>query len=427
MQFALYEDWLGITPVSGAPVLTKFDTPMNDGYFVVGLDFGASAFQGETRYMEIAVGCQPTSTTQFLFPLIDISPTPYALSLRPGAVVRGEVAPGSVLYAQNTYTGGFFAAYGIHGNSPHTGVYGEGDTGLYGNGTTYGVDGYGITGVRGQGSSTGVLGEGSSVGVQGTTSSSTGKGVFGYASSMSGVNYGVMGKSESNTTGAAGVYGYAGWQEGEVYGVFGHGTSVDPMSAGVYGYAQYGGSGVYGYGVSGSTGVRGYSASGYAIYSEGDTHIAGDLTWYTRTSYLSVPAASFIATESSYVYTYTHTGQSLASGHAVMYAFVAPLNLPHGATVTKLTLHYYNSSVGEVAHDLWLYEANFALATCEMAYIEGDAYNPGYPCTRHDTSITPGCSVVDNSQYYYYLYLHHAGPLSSIQGAVIEYTYTEPY
>ena len=73
------------------------DIPVTDGYFSVllntGGNFGANPFNGEARYLQINVNCAANPGEVVLNPRIPISPVPYALSLRPGAVISGRKVP----------------------------------------------------------------------------------------------------------------------------------------------------------------------------------------------------------------------------------------------------------------------------------------------------------------------------------------------
>lgn len=164
------------------------------------------------------------------------------------------------------------------------------------------------TGLTLSGGTLGLSGSGSSTGVYGTTSGSTGRGLFGEATSGSGTTYGVYGQSSSATgygvygtnvngygvygtasgAGGYGVYGTSGNATG--YGVYGantaggigvygsssataiHGNSTGSGGRGVYGSSSSGaGSGVYGYNSAGGYGVQGNS-TGTAVYGSGGTY-----------------------------------------------------------------------------------------------------------------------------------------------------------
>jgi hypothetical protein len=167
MIFRLYSDSSCTTLED---TINKPGVTVTDGLFSVELDVDQGDFDGQGLWMQVEVGGTTVINCQ------EILPAPYALSLRPGAVVSGTVTGGSMLYAYNTATTG--GSYGLRGRSDSTegrGVYGLATAG--GLATTYGV--------------------------YGQSDSATGTGVYGLASS-GGIftNYGVYGQSN-----ASGGYG----------------------------------------------------------------------------------------------------------------------------------------------------------------------------------------------------------------------------
>ena len=106
-----------------------------------------------------------------LAPRQSLTPAPYALSLRPGAFIQGD------------------------GGSSASGLKVENTTA---SGTVYGI--------------------------QGASSSTTGRGVYGYASAATGSTYGLVG--QANSTSGSGVYGYANAASGSTYGVRGESAST---------------------------------------------------------------------------------------------------------------------------------------------------------------------------------------------------------
>lgn len=83
-RFLLYD-----APVGGnqiGPLITKFDIPLNNGDFSVSLDFGAGAFGGQARWLEVHVK-NHNFESQFtvLTPRQNISVAPYALYALSGA------------------------------------------------------------------------------------------------------------------------------------------------------------------------------------------------------------------------------------------------------------------------------------------------------------------------------------------------------
>ena len=310
-RFNLYDDsWSSPSLVAG-PV-DRGSVTVSDGYFSASLDFGSSAFTGEGRQLEILVRCPAGSGSYTtLSGMVTLSATPYAHSLRPGAIISGSVGLGAVVKAENTYSG-MLLSYGIHGTSQGTGVLG---TGAY-------------------------------------------TGVYGEATAASGANYGVYGKTNSPT--------------------------------------------------------------GHGVYSDGDAHVEGDLTWKAKTSYVSVAATAFHPTVDGY--DYDNQGHTLWNSDGASDYYAAPVQLPHGATVTKLTFYWWDGS--SVNGHCTLYRTNMTNSEVVMAeaWTSGDAATSD--SSQDDTIVY---ASVDNSQYTYYLYWELPDLVVAGHGAVIEYTFTEPY
>ncbi len=101
-QFKLYDAATGGTQQGSA--VTSSAVPVTDGYFTVDLDFGASAFAGDARWLEIATrtGTNPYTT---LSPRHKLNPGPYTLysdktngiNVSSGNVGIGTTSPSSKL------------------------------------------------------------------------------------------------------------------------------------------------------------------------------------------------------------------------------------------------------------------------------------------------------------------------------------------
>ncbi len=130
------------------------------------------------------------------------------------------------------------------------------------------------------------LSGGAALGVMGKAEGGTdSKGVYGYASSSSGMTYGVFGKSDSSSgvgvrgeSPYTGVSGAATLTSGTTYGVFGWATS--PGGAGVFGTNQSSGSGAHG--VKGDTMGSGGWASG--VYGTAHYNTAIGVTGWNTSS-----------------------------------------------------------------------------------------------------------------------------------------------
>ena len=240
--------------------------------------------------------------------------TPYAWSLRPGAVVIGTVDSNPILHIENwSTTGRGLRVYAMSQTGVNYGVVGasrspDGLAGYFYNngggiglsGTTSTYNNFGILGMQSDnyskddytdayksgglfGGVNGVIGishetervgagvygwaqatTGTSYGVRGVADSTTnGYGVYGHATAVTGNTRGVYGISES--TAGRGVYGYTSATTGTTYGVYGDSNSDN--GRGVYGVADNAAGGV---GVEGESeigaGVYGKSSSGFGVY-----------------------------------------------------------------------------------------------------------------------------------------------------------------
>lgn len=354
-QFSLWDTAGGGTQIGSTQI--KTNVTLSNGYFSSALDFGVTAFQGEARYLQIGVRCPAGSggyTT--LTGRIALTGTPYAHSLRPGAVISGA-STGTILSAQNTNTFGGAVAGSVGAAS-------------------------GLTPITGAG----VWGDSSSVpGVAGTSKSAVG--VFGWSSN----NHGVVGLSTSGEH--SGVNGSSPY-----IGVFGEATAASGNNFGVYGK----------------------STSGYGVYSEGDAHVEGSLTWRAKTSYISIPAAAFHPAQEGYEF--NNDGKVIwnLDGDSVYY--LAQLQLPHEAIITKLTFYWWDGSQLDGRCELYRIDLMGGENQMAVAYTHGSTASPNGSV---DANID--FATVDNSSYAYYLWLYLPDNLIAAYGVVIEYTFTGPY
>jgi hypothetical protein len=243
-----------------------------------------------------------------------------------------------------------------------------------------------------------------------STSATSDSALYANASASSGNPAAVYGVASA--PGGAGISGY---NSSSGYGVYGGSNQ---------GHGVYGGSN-YGYGVYGKSntfdgiGVYG-EGSGLAIYSNGDTHIEGGLTWKPITGYVSVSAAAF--GPSSDTYQYFNGGEALIPTDASSTLYFAPVQLPHGATVTKMTF-YWVDDVTENA-SCWLMRKPVSGGDlASVAYAESGSGGPG---SSSDDAID--YPIIDNSQYAYYLNWDFDGSVFIWgEAVVIEYTFTTSY
>jgi hypothetical protein len=302
--------------------------------------------------------------------MVMLNAAPYAHGLRPGASISSDfsaaIGPNAALYLENTYSG-MWASYGLQAKSTSgTGVYGESlsSTG---------------TGVEGKAASTGK-------GVRGETLS--GYGVYGEATGGSGVIYGVYGKTNSPN-------GYAVYADGRAYVADELYVDGELYSDGDF------------HGLS-------------SAEVDGDVTVHGDLTWDAKTSYIAVAAGAFHPAEDGY--DFRNDGRELWNTDNYSDNYVAPVQLPHGATVTKLTFHWWDSSEDDGSCSLYRIDLAGGESQMATAFTSGSSATPD---SSEDSTIN--LAIVDNSQYAYYLWLHLPTSVVAAYGAVIEYTVAEPY
>jgi len=117
MEFLFYDSASGGSQVGST--ITRSDVQVADGLFSVKLDVDQSDFNGQALWLEVRVEGEELTPRQ------QILPTPYALSLKPGADINGTVS-GAILHAENAASNG----YGLRGDAiatsgPNYGVAGK--------------------------------------------------------------------------------------------------------------------------------------------------------------------------------------------------------------------------------------------------------------------------------------------------------------
>ncbi len=189
LTFGLYDAASGGNYVANDSVTV----PVNDGDFSAVLDFGADAFTGGGRWLQIYVRCPSAvgSYTQ-LNGRVALTAAPYAHSLRPGATVIGS--QGTTFHAANSAEDGV-AVYGEATSLSTTSDY-QAYGGKFTSRSRGGV------GVYGEDKDSGDYSSG--YGVYGKSNSTWGYGVYGENSSPDG--YGVY------SAGDAHVQGKLTWQ-----------------------------------------------------------------------------------------------------------------------------------------------------------------------------------------------------------------------
>ena len=166
--------------------------------------------------------------------------------------------------------------------------------------------------------------------------------------------------------------------------------------------------------------------AGYALVSEGrfhvqgDAHVEGTLTWATRTSQISIPAAAF--EPGADTFQYHNNGSNLYTDYGANY--FAPVNLPDGCTVTKVTFYFDDDTVaGNATMSLYRLDLGSNLV---YPMAEAESSDGGYGSDYDDTI---SYAQVDNSANSYYLYATFGttGIDLQVKAVVIEYEFTRPY
>ena len=164
------------------------------------------------------------------------------------------------------------------------------------------------------------------------------------------------------------------------------------------------------------TGVYGKGGT-YGVYSDGNAHVEGNLTWKAQTGYVSVAAAGCQPSDDGY--TYINSGYNLYPDDSSSYWFVCPVQLPHGATVTRFTFYWRDSSSSTFEGECELRRSNFTSSLMAKLSTNGSA-----GVDDSDTTTTITNPVVDNAAYAYWLQLYFPDANVDFYYAVIEYTYT---
>jgi hypothetical protein len=177
-------------------------------------------------------------------------------------------------------------------------------------------------------------------------------------------------------------------------------------------------------GETGATGAKGDKGDTGDTGPQGEQGLQGERGFgVPQQGNISVSFAEFVANENdqnaSYHYSYGLRNHNTAG---TLYCY-APLQLPHGATITNATFYFYDNDVGNFG--FWLMRSN------QTGYsVMGSTYNtpasatPGYDNVSLSSIIN---AIVDNNNYNYYIEI--TIPFSSdsfdyrFYYALIEYEY----
>lgn len=316
----------------GAPL--PVDATVTNGLFTVPLDFG-NQFIGQARWLETAVKCAGDGDFIPQSPRLNMTSSPYAIGLIPGASIVGSGNQGLLVNTPNGkallgYSDSNIGVYGesanyegvrgVAHNKEHGAVVGIHDGGIavYGESATF----VGVFG-KGKGNGAGVVGH--SVGNAGVWGKSDGAfGVFGESAN----NYAIKGVSTNSV------------------GVYGESTN----SAGLYGFsAQY--DGVIG---------RTTNPARYAVYADGKVAITGGTDIAERFSNAS--------------------GQPIEPGTVVVMDEVNPGQIiPSGAAYARTVVGIISGAGGVepglILHQKGMMEGPHVVAIAGRVYVKATAAN----------------------------------------------------
>lgn len=267
LEFRLFDASAGGSQVG--ETLALADVPLTEGLFTVRLneknEFGDTAFQGDARWLEIAVEGETLSPRQ------ELTASPYALFARTapwaglldvpegfadgidnvGGLVLPYAGtaddPDTAFAVTNTGTGNAIDATASGGGNAIDATASGGGIAILATAPGNGVALLGIGSVIG---STGAAGD-ASFGVRGEATNADG-----------GITFGVSGESTSGAVNASGVFGLVSSPTGGTNGVWGQTSSSTVFTAGVYGEATASAGTGSTLGVAGTTMGDGVASSG---------------------------------------------------------------------------------------------------------------------------------------------------------------------
>ena len=159
MRFSLFDSYA----TQQGTTLTFTSVLVNNGLFTVAPNFG-NQYPGDERYLQIEVACPPGSAYS-AFGLQLLTATPYALGLKPGAIISGTTAPALEIYA-NSAGNIALSVNNLASDNWSTGIWGGAWTGrgVMGYSLAFTGTGVGVWGVTNSPTGTGIAAQGSGAG-----------------------------------------------------------------------------------------------------------------------------------------------------------------------------------------------------------------------------------------------------------------------
>jgi hypothetical protein len=213
--------------------------------------------------------------------------------------------------------------------------------------------------------------------------------------------------------------------------VHGHATAGTGITYGVYGKSDSSsGYGVYSAGaarVEGDLTVASDLTVLGAAAITGDAHVEGSLTWGAKTGYVSIsPAAFEPPNETQYFEQLGHTLSRYAFPGDDLISFVADVQLPHKATVTRFTVYWSWIQSGFTPTPSF----DLARSPIEVSSVPVMATVEAYPedvdVTLHSETTTISDPVVRNDLNWYFVIASLNGSIR-LHGVIIEYEFSQPH
>jgi hypothetical protein len=109
LKFSLYDQQAPGGTQQGS-TLTALNTPVTSGIFTASMDFG-DQFNGSYRYLETQVSCPASASPVYTtLPRQLLTAAPYAMSLRPGATIAGDIPDKETLIVNNMSSANYSTA-----------------------------------------------------------------------------------------------------------------------------------------------------------------------------------------------------------------------------------------------------------------------------------------------------------------------------
>ncbi|MHC4500335.1 MAG: autotransporter outer membrane beta-barrel domain-containing protein, partial [Planctomycetota bacterium] len=175
--------------------------------------------------------------------------------------------------------------------------------------------------------------------------------------------------------------------------------------------------------VNGTVKATGFAGITGDLIVDANVHVEGELAWQAKTGYISVSAAGFRPTEDGYDFS-NPDGVILVNTDSLSDYYTASVQLPHGATATKLT-YFWRDFSGAWDGDTYVRFLRTGLSGMSNIMAAATSSGSGGNGSSYDDTID--YATIDNSQYAYHLWCHLPYSDTSLYGVIIEYTFTEPY